>query len=268
MGDEPRHLIRVEVQPVLPDVTILDITVIAYQAVVGLQLEIAAEATRHALYSVHQALAATIIGRIADGIGKQRGAAGPAAPIEAQGLGWANSFGTGHGADTIGSGLEVTWTTTPAQWGNNFFENLFKYEWELTKSPAGAKQWHPKDGAGATSVPDAADPTKRHAPMMLTTDIALRTDPASAKDYIHVDDVVDLLPRIATQGRHTVYNVASGEQLTHGQWLDYLVARTGCTVQVQAQAPLLRFAPVDTTRIRAEFERYGKLVRDANIKAE
>lgn len=83
--------------------------------------------------------------------------------------------------------------------------------------------------------------------------ITLRTDPASAKDYIHVDDVVDLLPRIATQGRHTVYNVASGEQLTHGQWLDYLVARTGCTVQVQAQAPLLRFAPVDTTRIRAEF---------------
>jgi nucleoside-diphosphate-sugar epimerase len=83
--------------------------------------------------------------------------------------------------------------------------------------------------------------------------ITLRTDPASAKDYIHIDDVVDLLPRIAMQGRQTMYNVASGEQLTHRQWVDHLVAGTGCTVQVQAQAPLLRFAPVDTTRIRAEF---------------
>jgi catalase-peroxidase len=101
-----------------------------------------------------------------------------AAGIEEQGFGWKNSFGTGNGGDTITSGLEVIWTTTPTKWSNNYFENLFAYEWELTKSPAGAWQWTPKGGAGARTVPDAHDPTKRHAPSMLTTDLALRVDPS------------------------------------------------------------------------------------------
>ncbi|MFD0782589.1 catalase/peroxidase HPI [Micromonospora azadirachtae] len=99
------------------------------------------------------------------------------APIEQQGLGWKNSFGTGKGADTITSGLEVTWTSTPTKWTTNFFWNLFGFEWELTKSPAGAHQWKPKHNGGAGTVPDAHDPSKRHAPGMLTSDIALRVDP-------------------------------------------------------------------------------------------
>ncbi len=104
-----------------------------------------------------------------------------AAGLEEQGLGWKNSFGTGKGGDAITSGLEVTWTTTPTKWSNNFFENLFGYEWELTKSPAGANQWRPKNGAGAGTVPHAHDPSKRIAPSMLTTDLALRFDPAYEK---------------------------------------------------------------------------------------
>jgi catalase-peroxidase len=104
-----------------------------------------------------------------------------AAPIEEQGLGWRSSFGTGKGADTITSGLEVTWTTTPTQWSNNFFRNLFGYEWELTKSPAGAQQWQPKGGAGDGTVPHAHDKSKRIAPAMLTTDLSLRFDPAYEK---------------------------------------------------------------------------------------
>ena len=104
-----------------------------------------------------------------------------AAGLEEQGLGWKSSFGTGKGGDTITSGLEVTWTTTPTKWSNNFFWNLFGYEWELTKSPAGAHQWTPKDGAGAGTVPHAHDPSKRIAPSMLTTDLALRFDPAYEK---------------------------------------------------------------------------------------
>ncbi|MGA2707290.1 MAG: catalase/peroxidase HPI [Steroidobacteraceae bacterium] len=104
-----------------------------------------------------------------------------AAGIEEQGLGWKSRFGTGKGDDTISSGLEVTWTSTPTKWSSNFFWNLFGYEWELTKSPAGAHQWRPKGGAGAGSVPDAHDPSKRHSPAMLTTDLALRFDPAYEK---------------------------------------------------------------------------------------
>src|SRR2546426_2896927 len=100
-----------------------------------------------------------------------------AAPIEEQGLGWKSTFGTGKGADAITSGLEVTWTTTPTKWSNNYFQNLFGYEWELTKSPAGAHQWKPKGGAGAGTVPHAHDPAKRIAPSMLTTDLSLRLDP-------------------------------------------------------------------------------------------
>jgi catalase-peroxidase len=121
--------------------------------------------------------------------GKTHGAADPtkyvgpepeAAGIEEQGLGWKNSFGTGKGGDAITSGLEGAWTTSPAKWDNNFFDNLFGYEWELTKSPAGANQWTPKDASAAGTVPDAHDPSKKHAPMMLTTDLALRMDPIYA----------------------------------------------------------------------------------------
>ncbi|MGF6558658.1 catalase-peroxidase [Pseudomonas sp. S30_BP2TU TE3576] len=100
-----------------------------------------------------------------------------AAGLELQGLGWKSTFGTGKGADAISSGLEVTWTTTPTQWSNNYLENLFGYEWELTKSPAGANQWKPKNGAGAGTIPDAFDPSKRRDPTMLTTDLSLRFDP-------------------------------------------------------------------------------------------
>ena len=103
------------------------------------------------------------------------------AGIEEQGFGWKSSFGIGKGGDTISSGLEVTWTTTPTKWSNNFFWNLFGYDWELTKSPAGAHQWQPKHGMGADTVPDAHDPSKRHAPSMLTTDLALRFDPEYEK---------------------------------------------------------------------------------------
>jgi catalase-peroxidase len=120
--------------------------------------------------------------------GKTHGAGNPdlvgpepeGAPIEQQGLGWKSSYGSGKGADAITSGLEGAWTPTPIKWDNSFFETLFGYEWELTKSPAGAWQWKPKDGAGAGSVPDAHDPSRTHAPTMLTTDIALRLDPIYA----------------------------------------------------------------------------------------
>ncbi|HCV77480.1 MAG TPA: catalase/peroxidase HPI, partial [Pseudomonas sp.] len=109
------------------------------------------------------------------------GAEPEAADLEQQGFGWQNSYGTGKGADTITSGLEVTWTSTPTRWSNEYFENMFKFEWELFKNPAGAHQWRPKDGAGANAVPDAHDPSKRHQPTMLTSDLALRFDPAYEK---------------------------------------------------------------------------------------
>jgi catalase-peroxidase len=140
--------------------------------------------------------------------GKTHGAGVPAdyvgpepegAEIYDQGLGWKNKFGKGFGADTIGSGLEVTWTQTPTKWSNNFFNNLFGFEWELTKSPAGAHQWRPKNGAGNGTVPDAHDPSKRHAPTMLTTDLALRFDPAyekiSRRFHEHPDQFADAFAR-------------------------------------------------------------------------
>jgi catalase-peroxidase len=127
------------------------------------------------------------------------GAEPEGAAIEDQGLGWKNKLGKGHGGDTIGSGLEVIWTTTPTKWSNNFFTNLFSYEWELTKSPAGAHQWTPKNGAGKGTVPDAHDPSKHHAPSMLTTDLALRFDPAyekiSRRFYEHPDQFADAFAR-------------------------------------------------------------------------
>ncbi len=140
--------------------------------------------------------------------GKTHGAADPSkyvgaepagAGIEEQGLGWKNTFGSGNAGDTITSGLEGAWTSTPTKWSNNFFWNLFGYEWELTKSPAGANQWIPKHGMGANSVPDAHDPTKRHTPVMLTTDLALRFDPIyepiSRHFYENPDEFADAFAR-------------------------------------------------------------------------
>jgi len=140
--------------------------------------------------------------------GKTHGAADPskyvgpepaAAGIEDQGLGWRNKFGTGCGDDTITSGLEGAWTTSPTKWSNNYFENLFGFEWELTKSPAGAHQWKPKNGAGAGTVPDAHDPSKSHAPFMLTTDLSLRMDPVyepiSRRFYENPDEFADAFAR-------------------------------------------------------------------------
>jgi catalase-peroxidase len=140
--------------------------------------------------------------------GKTHGAADPGkyvaaepagATIEEQSMGWKNSFGAGHGKDTITSGLEGAWTTTPTKWSNNYFENLFKYDWELTKSPAGAYQWKPKGNAGAGTVPDAHDPNVKHAPMMLTTDLALKVDPAyekiSRRFFENPDQLADAFAR-------------------------------------------------------------------------
>src|SRR5450631_1265477 len=124
----------------------------------------------HTFGKTHGAGDATLVGPEPEG-----------SDVEAQGFGWASKYGSGKGGDTISSGLEVTWTTTPTKWSNNFFSNLFGFEWELTKSPAGAQQWTPKQGAGAGTVPDAHDPSKRHAPSMLTTDLALRLEPAYEK---------------------------------------------------------------------------------------
>jgi len=130
---------------------------------------------------------------------KHVGAEPEAAGIEEQGLGWRSTHGAGKGGDTISSGIEVTWTTTPTRWSNNFFENLFAHEWELTKSPAGAHQWRPKGGAGAGTVPDAHDPSKRHAPSMLTTDLSLRFDPAyekiSRRFLAHPEEFADAFAR-------------------------------------------------------------------------
>jgi catalase-peroxidase len=140
--------------------------------------------------------------------GKTHGAADPnkyvgpvpeAAPLEEQGLGWNNTYGSGHGAQAIGSGLEVAWTTTPVKWSNNYLENLFGHEWELVKSPAGANQWTPKNGSAAGTVPDAHDPSKRHAPGMLTTDLSLRLDPIYApiaKRFLdHPEELADKFAR-------------------------------------------------------------------------
>ena len=140
--------------------------------------------------------------------GKTHGAADPdqhvgpepaAASIEEQGLGWSNTYGSGNAGDTITSGLEGAWTTTPTKWSNNFFENLFGYKWELTKSPAGAHQWKPKDGAGSGTVPDAHDTSKSHAPFMLTTDLSLREDPdyekISRRFYENPDEFADAFAR-------------------------------------------------------------------------
>ena len=142
----------------------------------------------HTFGKTHGAGDASLVGPAPEGAG-----------IEEQGLGWKSRYGTGKGADAITSGLEVTWTTTPTKWSNGFFANLFGYEWELTKSPAGAHQWKPKGEAGAVMVPDAHDPSKHHAPSMLTTDLALRFDPAyekiSRRFYNHPDQFAEAFAR-------------------------------------------------------------------------
>jgi len=142
----------------------------------------------HTFGKTHGAGDASLVGPEPEGAG-----------IEEQGLGWKSKFGTGKGGDTITGGPEVIWSKTPTKWSNNFFSNLFGYEWELTKSPAGAYQWKPKDGAGAGTVPDAHDPSKRHAPSMLTTDLALRFDPAyekiSRRFYENPDQLADAFAR-------------------------------------------------------------------------
>src|SRR6202162_6398638 len=142
----------------------------------------------HTFGKTHGASDASLVGPVPE-----------SASIEEQGLGWKGKFGTGKGGDTIGSGLEVIWSMTPTKWSNNFFANLFGYEWDLTKSPAGAHQWKPKKDAGAGTVPDAHDPSKRHAPSMLTTDLALRFDPAfekiSRRFYENPDQFADAFAR-------------------------------------------------------------------------
>ena len=142
----------------------------------------------HTFGKTHGAGDAALVGPEPEGAG-----------LEEQGLGWKSSHGSGKGGDTITSGLEVTWTTTPTQWSSNFFQNLFDYDWELTKSPAGAHQWTPKNGAGADTVPDAHDSAKRHAPAMLTTDLSLKVDPAyekiSRRFYENPDAFADAFAR-------------------------------------------------------------------------
>ncbi|MER9744209.1 MULTISPECIES: catalase/peroxidase HPI [unclassified Mesorhizobium] len=142
----------------------------------------------HTFGKTHGAGDATLVGAEPEGAG-----------IEAQGLGWSSKHATGIAGDAITSGLEVTWTTTPTKWSNNFFDNLFNFEWELTKSPAGAYQWTPKGGSGAVTVPDAHNPSKRHAPAMLTTDLALRADPAyekiSRRFHEHPEQFADAFAR-------------------------------------------------------------------------
>ena len=142
----------------------------------------------HSFGKTHGAGPASYVGPEPEGAG-----------IEEQGLGWKCKFGTGKGNDTITSGIEITWTTTPTKWSNNFFRNLFSYEWELTKSPAGAYQWQPKDNAGADTVPDPHDGAKRHAPGMLTTDLALKFDPVyekiSRRFYENPDQLADAFAR-------------------------------------------------------------------------
>ncbi|MGH8336919.1 MAG: peroxidase family protein, partial [Gammaproteobacteria bacterium] len=142
----------------------------------------------HSFGKTHGAGDATLVGPEPEG-----------SDIEQQGLGWASKYGSGKAGDAITSGIEVIWSNSPTKWSNSFFDNLFGYEWELTKSPAGAHQWKPKNGAGAGTVPDAHDASKHHSPSMLTTDLSLRFDPAyekiSRRFYEHPDQFADAFAR-------------------------------------------------------------------------
>nr|WP_246275127.1 catalase/peroxidase HPI [Hymenobacter caeli] len=185
--------------------------------------------------------------------GKTHGAADPAeyiahepaaAGIEQQGKGWLNSYGTGNAGDTITSGLEGAWTSTPAKWGNGYFNNLFGYEWELTKSPAGAKQWKPKNNGGAGTIPDAHDPNKSHQPFMLTTDIALREDPIyekiSRRFHANPEEFADAFSR-------------AWFKLTHrdmGPRVRYVGADVPAEVLIwQDPVPAADYAPIDAADI-------------------
>jgi len=188
--------------------------------------------------------------------GKTHGAAPPndniepepeGAPLEEMGLGWRNKFGAGHGRDTITSGLEVTWTSTPTKWDNGYFETLFRHDWELTKSPADAWQWRPTDGAATQSVPDAHDPSRTHEPRMLTTDVALRVDPAyeaiSRRFLNDVDDFADTFARawfklthrdMGPKARYVGPEVPAEELL----WQDPVSAPVGVTIDANDIAVL------------------------------
>lgn len=188
--------------------------------------------------------------------GKTHGAANPdehvgpepaGASIAEQGLGWSNSHGSGNAGDTITSGLEGTWTTTPTKWSNNFFENLFGYEWELTKSPAGAQQWKPKGGAGEGTVPDAHDASKSHTPIMLTTDIALREDPQyekiSRRFYENPDQFADAFARAWFKLTHRDMGPRSlylGPEIPSEEliWQDPVPAATGSAIDAADIATL------------------------------
>jgi catalase-peroxidase len=178
---------------------------------------------------------------------KYVGAEPEGSTIEEQSFGWKNSFGSGKGVDTITSGLEGAWTTTPTKWSNNYFENLFGYEWELTKSPAGAFQWQPKDAAAAGTVPDAHDPSLRHAPVMLTTDLALLVDPAygpiSKRFYENPDQFADAFARAWFKLTHRdmgPVNRYIGKEVPNETliWQDPIPARTHALVNQEDIAHL------------------------------
>jgi catalase-peroxidase len=187
--------------------------------------------------------------------GKTHGAADPdehvshepeGAPLEEQGFGWKNSFGSGKGRDAITSGIEVTWTATPTTWSNKFFENLFSYEWELTKSPAGANQWQPKDGGGANTVPDPEDGSLSRTPMMLTTDLALRFDPVyepiSRRFLEHPEQFADAFAR-------AWYKLTHRDMGPQARYLGSLVPQE--TLLWQDPIPAATFAPLSAAEIAA-----------------
>ena len=172
-----------------------------------------------------------------------------AADMELQGLGWASSYRTGKGGHAITSGLEVTWTSTPTRWSNGFFSNLFGYEWELTKSPAGANQWIAKGGAGAGTIPDAHDPSKKHAPTMLTTDLALRMDPAyekiSRRFYEHPDEFATAFAKAWFKLTHRDMGPAS-------RYLGKLVPKEPQLWQDPVPKPTYKLTPKDIAALKTK----------------
>ena len=172
-----------------------------------------------------------------------------AADMELQGVGWASSYRTGKGGHAITSGLEVTWTSTPTRWSNGFFSNLFGYEWELTKSPAGANQWIAKGGAGAGTIPDAHDPSKKHAPTMLTTDLALRMDPAyekiSRRFYEHPDEFATAFAKAWFKLTHRDMGPAS-------RYLGKLVPKEPQLWQDPVPKPTYKLTPKDIAALKTK----------------
>src|ERR1700761_627592 len=187
------------------------------------------------------------------------GAEPEGAAIEEQGLGWSSAYASGIAGDAITSGLEVTWTTTPTKWSNNFFDNLFNYEWELTKSPAGAHQWTPKGGAGAGTVPDAHNPSKRHAPAMLTTDLALRVDPAyekiSRRFHKNPDQFADAFAR-------AWYKLTHRDMGPRVRYLGPLVPKEVLIWQDPIPEPEAKISDADATELKAKILASGLSVAD------